>query len=138
MLSDVFEAAHDVIGEIADRAAVKVAGPPVYLSGRRGGAAVEVFDDVETLPVRCSTFLLWVRSMVISAPRDSRRRKGAHAEKCIASIFFSAFDGFEQEGVGLAFGLQRGRRRPGSARSRNRLHDGDERRNREKGGRNSL
>jgi len=28
----------------------------------------------------------------------------AHAEKCIASDFFSAFDGFEQEGVGLAFG----------------------------------
>jgi len=48
-------------------------------------------------------FLAVVRSMVISAPRDSRRRKG-RTPRMYSVRFFLRFDGFEQEGVGLAFG----------------------------------
>ncbi len=52
----------------------------------------------------------------------------AHAEKCIASDFFSAFDGFEQEGVGLAFGYSEEGGDRGQQIGGDRLHDGDERR----------
>ena len=60
----------------------------------------EFLDDVEDVS-GAALDLAAARDRDLGAARFQAQKR-AHAEKCVAANFFPAFDGFEQEGVGLS------------------------------------
>ncbi len=96
--SDVFEAADDVVGAIADGSGGE---------GRKaihGGGTVsleEFLDDVEDVAGAALGFFgAGTKDFDFGSTRFEAEKR-ADTEKGVATDFFSAFDGFEQEGVRL-------------------------------------
>ena len=98
VFTDIFETADDVIGAIADGSGGE------WREAFEGGGTMQVqefLDDVED--VASAAFGLAAADDGDVGATRLQPEKGAHAEKCVASDFFSAFDRLEEEGIGLLF-----------------------------------
>ena len=98
VLADVLQSAHDVVGAIADRAGCEWRQA---FHGRGTMLLQEFFDDVENISRAALDFVGRAAILMSSAARFEPQKR-AHAEKRIASNFFSAFDRFQQKGVRLS------------------------------------
>ena len=100
-LADVFELAHDVIGAIADGAG----GERRQAFHRRGTMLMQEFlDNVKNISGAAVDFLRGAAFDCDLGAARFQAQKRTHAEKRVAADFFSAFDRFEQESVGLSVG----------------------------------
>jgi hypothetical protein len=99
LLSDVFEAADNVVGAITDGSGGE--GRQAFHGG--GTMLLEEFlDDGKNV---AGAFLDLAAALDGDAGAARfEAQKGAHAEEGVAANFFSTFDGLEEKGVGLSFG----------------------------------
>src|ERR1700720_1202213 len=101
MLSDFLEAAHDVVSAIADGAGGE--GGKAFHGG--GSMLLQEFLD-DRKDISGAAGRLFIAAMFdrdFGAARLEAQER-PDAKKSVAADFFSAFDGFEEEGVGLAVG----------------------------------
>ena len=97
MFANAFEAPHNVVSAISDGASGEWRQAFEF-----GGTMLlqEFFYDFKDITGAAFEFAAALDRDFFAARLQTK--EGTHAKKCVASDFFSAFDGFEQEGVGLS------------------------------------